>query len=98
MDQIMREGARLIILKELAGQQDETLAASMLEEVMAGQHYIRRGRAFVLAELDYLAEAGGVSLIAAGEDKVATLTDRGRRHLDRSFTLHGVKRPDRAGP
>lgn len=94
MDLLIRSQARLIILKALAAQVDETLNSDLL--VFELQPFgIRKDRAWVHGELDYLKEMGAVTLIDAGTVKVATLTDKGCRHLDRQIEIEGVQRPSR---
>jgi hypothetical protein len=95
MDRIIREDARLIILKALAEQPDETLNSGMLETALQVYGGISRPRAWVHGELDYLAEMGAVTLVPAGTVKIATLTDLGKRHVDRQIAIEGVKRPSR---
>jgi len=95
MDRIIREEARLIILQELALQPDERLASGMLERVLKDAYMIRRGLAFVHAEMDYLAELGAIRVFRIEGAHIGELTERGKRHLERSFVLDGVKRPDR---
>lgn len=91
---IMREEARLIILKALGEQTNESLNSSILEPVLA-RFAINMERAWVHQQLDYLETMGAVTLISAGTVKIATLTDLGRRHLDRHYAIEGVKRPSR---
>lgn len=96
MDRLIREEARLIILRALAEQHDETLNSNLLVRVME-TYGINRERGWVHGELDWLAEMGAVVLTEAGTVKIATLTERGRRHLDRHVVIEGVKRPSRPG-
>lgn len=94
MDQIIREEARLIILRALAMQVDERLGSPLLGEELA--HFgITRDRAWVHTELAWLQEAGAVVVTEAGSIRVAQLTERGARHLARAFVIEGVKRPSR---
>lgn len=93
---IMREEARLIILKALGEQTNESLNSSIIEPVLA-RFAINMERAWVHQQLDYLETMGAVTLISAGTVKIATLTDLGRRHLDRHYAIEGVKRPSRPG-
>ncbi len=95
MDRIIREDARLIILKALAEETSETLNSGMLEEALAAYGGISRPRAWVHGELAYLKEMGAVTVLVAGTVQIATLTDLGRRHLDRTAIIEGVKRPSR---
>lgn len=88
------EDARLIILKALAAQVDERLHSGFLmaELEVFG---IDRPREWVHGELDWLAEIGAVTLLKAGSVVVATLTDKGARHLRRTIAIEGVSRPAR---
>lgn len=94
MDRIIREHARLIILRALAEQTDERLNSELLRHVLE-TYGISRPRAWVHGELDYLAEMGAVTVMSAGTVKVATLTELGHRHLSRATAIEGVKRPSR---
>lgn len=94
MDRIMREEARLVILKALAGEPAETLNSGMLVEVLAS-FGIFRPREWVHAELAWLAEMSAITLMDAGSVKIARLTETGARHLRREIALEGIKRPSR---
>lgn len=91
---IMREEGRLIILKALGEQMNESLSSSMLEPVLA-RFAINMERPWIHQQIDYLETMGAVSVVNASTVKIATLTDLGRRHLDRQYTIEGVKRPSR---
>lgn len=95
MDRLIREEARLVILKALAEEQDETLNSNLLVGVLSA-YGINRERAWVHGELAYLAEMGAVRVLDAGTVKIATLTELGGRHLARHVAIEGVKRPSRA--
>ncbi|MFN3662353.1 MAG: hypothetical protein ACK4TM_06355 [Yoonia sp.] len=94
MNQIIREQARLIILKSLAEQVDERLNSDLLVEMLK-PFGIRKDRAWVHEELKYLQDMGAVTVLVAGTVQVATLTDKGHRHLEREIAIEGVKRPSR---
>lgn len=94
--EIMREEARLIILKALGQQVNESLNSSMLEPVLA-TFAIHQPRAWVHQQIDYLETMGAVTVINAGTVKIATLTELGHRHIDRHYVIEGVKRPSRPG-
>ena len=96
MDRIIREEARLIILKALAEQKNESLSSSMLEPVLA-TFAINYERPWVHQQMDYLRTMGAISVTDAGTVKIATLSELGRRHLDRHEAIEGVKRPSRTG-
>lgn len=96
MDQIIREQARLIILKSLAAEMNETLNSDLL--VFHLQPFgIRKDRAWVHDELAYLKDMDAVTVMEAGSVKVATLTHKGHRHLQRELHIEGVQRPSRPG-
>lgn len=96
IDRLIREEARLIVLKALAEQADETLNSNLLVGVLS-TYGINRERPWLHGELAYLAEMGAVRLVDAGTVKIATLTDLGHRHLKRHHVIEGVKRPSRPG-
>ncbi len=96
MDTLIREDARLIILKALAGQVDERLHSGFLAESLS-EFGIYRPREWIHGELDWLAEMGAVTLVKPGSVVVATLTEKGARHLRRAIVIEGIKRPSRPG-
>lgn len=96
MEEIIREDARLIILKALAGQADERLHSGYLAEELS-RFAIDRPREWVHGEIDWLAEMGAVVVSRPGSVVVATLTEKGHRHLRRAIIIEGIKRPSRPG-
>ncbi len=94
----LRPHARLIILKALAAQPDERLHTDYIQKELM-RFLIDRPRAWVHGELDWLAEMGAVTLLKPDGASVwvATLTDKGARHLRRSIAIEGVDRPSRPG-
>jgi hypothetical protein len=96
MDTLVREQARLIILKALAAQVDEQLNSDLMIHELE-PFGIRKSRAWVHEEFAYLAEVGAVLVAAIGTVQVATLTEKGHRHLRREIAIEGVKRPSRPG-
>lgn len=96
LDTIIREQARLIVLKALAAQTDETLNSDLL--VYELQSFaIRKDRAWLHGEMDWLADMGAISLLSVGTIKIATLTAKGARHLSREIAIEGIQRPSRPG-
>lgn len=93
---IMREEARLIILRALAEQTNESLNSSMLEPVLM-RFGITQERAWIHQQIEYLRTMDAVTVVEAGSVQIATLTDFGRRHIDRHVAIEGVKRPSRSG-
>lgn len=96
MDTLIREDARLIILKALSGQTDERLHSGYLAEELL-RFGIDRPREWIHGELDWLAEMGAVTLLKPGSVVVATLSEKGARHLRRAIVIEGIKRPSRPG-
>ena len=96
LDRIMREQARLVMLKALGAQVDECLNSDLLVHELR-PFGIRRDRAWVHGELAYMHEMGAITVMDAGTIKVACLTDLGRRHLDREVAIEGIQRPSRPG-
>ena len=87
------EDIRLIILRALATEVDYTLNENLLAaELDLFGH--RKGRDYIRNELRWLeSEAGAITLREAGSVMIATLTQRGRDHVERRVALAGVKRP-----
>lgn len=96
MDRLIREQSRLIILKALAEQIDETLNSDLLGHELR-RFAIRKPREWVHDELRWLREIGAATLTEAGTLLVASLTEKGRRHLDREIAIEGILRPRRPG-
>ncbi len=94
-DKVMREDARLIILRALSEQVNESLSSSTIELVLQ-TFVIRQPRSWIHGEMDYLRMMGAISIVDAGSVKIGTLTDLGWRHLLRETIIEGVKRPSRA--
>ncbi|CAD7055391.1 hypothetical protein RHAB21_00708 [Pseudorhizobium halotolerans] len=93
---IVREEARLIILKALAEQTNESLSSSMLEQVLS-RFAIHQERPWIHQQMEYLRTMEAITVVDAGTVKIATLTDHGHRHLSRHIAIEGVKRPSRPG-
>lgn len=94
--EIVRQDARLIILKALSLQIDERLHSGYLAEELL-RFGIDRPREWIHGELDWLAEIGAVTLTKPGTVVVATLAEKGARHLRRAIVIEGIKRPSRPG-
>ena len=91
LDQIIREEARLIILRELSEQANYSLGETLLQAVLE-QFAISRSREWIREELRCLAELGAVTLSQAGSVTVARLTDKGADHVAGRLRIEGVKR------
>ncbi len=89
---IIREDARLIMLRELHAQPNYALNDSLLREVLEG-FGISKTRDWVREELAFLENVGAVRRTVAGTVVVAQLLPKGVEHVERRYTIEGVKRP-----
>jgi len=95
-DDMIREEARLILLRTLGEETNETLNSELLRRSLE-VFGITRPRDWVHEELGYLKQMGAVTLNAVGTVIIASLTDKGRDHLARAIKITGVKQPSRSG-
>ena len=93
---IRKERGRLVILRALAEQVNGTLDSSVLEEILK-IFAIAEDRVWIHEQLEYLEKREAITLVAAGGVRIATLSRRGRRHLDREIVIEGVTRPAEPG-
>lgn len=84
--------ARLVILKELAGQPDGRLNEVLLEKVLDVFGH-RRSREWIRTQLRKLEELGAVRINEAGTVLVASITRAGVDHVERRSFLDGVAKP-----
>lgn len=96
MATIMREEARLVILRQLAGEVDGVLNSSLIQQALVSWG-INKAREWVHAELVYLDQVGAVTAVPNGSVMIATITARGIDHVERRTILPGVKRPGPVG-
>ncbi|WP_421579109.1 hypothetical protein [Shinella sp. M31] len=89
---MQREEARLIILKELSIQANESLSSSMMEPALF-KFAIYEERPWIHQQLDYMAKMGAITILEAGTVKIASLTPAGWKHLRRQEFIEGIKRP-----
>ncbi|WP_319774459.1 hypothetical protein [Breoghania sp.] len=92
METLIREEARLIILRSLQKESDARLNSSLLQRHLE-LFGISKARAWVHAEIRELEMRGAVKVSEVGSVLVAELTTRGEDHLVRRSFLDGVKRP-----
>jgi hypothetical protein len=92
MDRIIREEARLIILRTLHEQPDGRLNSELLRRSL-DVYGITQTRDWVHEEMRWLANMGAVSLLEAGTVLVASLRAKGSDHVERRAVITGVKRP-----
>lgn len=92
MDRIIREDARLIILKALVEQPDGRLNSDLLREALS-TFGISKSRDWVHDELRHLTELGAVRVHEIGSVRVAELSAKGADHVSRRIVIEGIKRP-----
>ena len=93
-DKLVREEARLIILRGLEEQPDGRLSSELLRQVLE-TYGITKSRDWVHDELNFLKDMGAITVVVAGTVRVATLTSKGSDHVHRRLVIEGVKRPSR---
>ena len=91
-DEHLTQDARLVILKELAGQPDGRLNEVLLEKVLDVFGH-RRSRDWIRTQLRKLEELGAVRLTEVGTVLVAAITRVGLDHVERRSFIDGVARP-----
>ncbi|CAM5764693.1 VpaChn25_0724 family phage protein [Bosea minatitlanensis] len=95
-DRLMREEARLIILRSLEEQADGRLNSELLRLGLE-TFGISKSRDWVHDELNWLRDMSAVTLVEAGTVRVAQITAKGSDHVARRLVIEGVKRPSRPG-
>lgn len=93
-DRVLREEARLILLRALEEQPDGRLNSELLRQVLE-TYGISKSRDWVHDELNWLSQMSAVSIVVAGTVRVAQLTAKGADHVGRRLVIEGVKRPSR---
>jgi hypothetical protein len=91
---IIREEARLIVLRELYAQSNYALNDALLQATLEN-FGIGKSREWVREELGYLERVGAIrrSTIAGTTVVVALLEPKGIEHVERRLVIEGVKRP-----
>ncbi|WP_429813584.1 hypothetical protein [Ensifer sp. B1-9] len=97
IENIIREEARLIILKELASQANQSITSEAMRRFLLSDFLIDKPREWVEMEFQYLQDMEALEIIPAGSVKIARLTERGELHVKGLITISGVQRPSRIG-
>ena len=92
MRDIVREEARLIILRELHAQSNYALNDALLQATLE-TFGIGKSREWVREELNYLERVGAIRRSVAGSAMIAQLEPKGVEHVERRLVIEGVKRP-----
>jgi hypothetical protein len=94
MDRLIREEARLVILRALEEQPDGRLNSELLRLTLES-YGITKSRDWVHDELAWLRDMGTVTVLVAGTVRVASITAKGADHVGRRTIVEGIKRPSR---
>ncbi|MBA4222214.1 hypothetical protein [Bosea vestrisii] len=93
-DTLVRQEARLIILRALEEQPDGRLNSELLR-VTLDSFGISKSRDWVHDELNWLVSMAAITVVTAGTVRVAQLTAKGSDHVHRRLVIEGIKRPSR---
>lgn len=93
---IMRQHARLIVLRALAAEPNYSHNDGMLLDI-AKSFSVDRGRDFLRNEIRWLENVGAVTVKEMGGAWIVTATQRGVDHAERRIVLEGVRRPSAGG-
>ena len=94
--EVVREEARLLILRSLSEETSGALPSSLLQAGLESWG-IHKTREWVHAEIQYLADIGAVQAQPNASVLIVTLMARGLDHVQRRIALPGVKRPSLPG-
>lgn len=95
LSEAVARAARLVILKQLAGQNDGRMNDLLIQRVLDAYGY-RRDRDWVKTQLRKLADLGAVTVEETGGVMIARLERIGRDHLAERSVIEGVSRPHEA--
>lgn len=87
------EEMRLCLLKALYDMHDYQANDSVLKRI-ADASAFNRSRQNIVSQLKVLEDVGAVALDQRENATIATLTEKGRDHVERRIELTGVQRPD----
>lgn len=93
MNSAIEQEARLIILRELRVQPNQSITSTAMRRTLLESWLIDRPREWVEDQFDWLAAREVVRLTPAGSIKIATLLDRGRQHLALRTFVSGIESP-----
>lgn len=93
MDEVIREEARLIILRELYSQPNRSATSTAIRALLAEAFMIVKPREWVEQEIAWMADMGAVRMTAAASIKIATLAPRGVEHLRHQAFIPGILSP-----
>lgn len=93
MGDVIREHARLLILRDLAEQPDGRWNSEALREDLEIRWAINRPREWIHDQLRWLEMMDAVTLTSVSTVLIAEITQKGLDHVERRLHIEGVKRP-----
>ena len=96
-ESIMEEEARLVILKELAKEDNKAMSSARMQKFLLTNCWIDKPRAWVEQQYLYLRDMKAVTVTALDTVMIARLTERGDFHLQGIITIPGVEAPSARG-
>lgn len=97
IETIIQHEARLIILKELAIQQGQSITSEAMRRYLLTEFIIDKPREWVEAEFRWLRDVKAVELVQARSVLIARISERGQLHLDGTIVIPGIQRPSPDG-
>lgn len=93
IEDVIREEARLIILRELYTQPNRSATSTSICNLLARQFMIVKPREWVEQEFAWMAQMGAVKVTPAASIQIATLTPHGIQHLKHQAFIPGILSP-----
>ncbi|QJR20643.1 hypothetical protein HKM20_13230 [Pelagibacterium halotolerans] len=90
MNEVIREEARLIVLRELFKQPNRSATSTAIRLTLRNGFMISRERSWVEQEFAWLEQMGAVRVTSVASIKIATLTERGIEHLAHHAFIPGI--------
>lgn len=93
IEDVIREEARLIILRELFSQPNRSATSTSIRNLLARQFMIVKPREWIEQEFAWMAQMGAVKVTPAASIQIATLTPLGVEHLKHQAFIPGILSP-----
>ncbi len=88
----MEEEARLIILKELAKEDNKAMSSARMQSFLLTRALIDKPREWVELQYAFLKDMGAVTVMDLDTVRIAQLAERGEHHLTGLISIKGVMR------
>ncbi len=97
IETIIKEEARLVILKELEAQPGNSITSEAMRRYLLTDFVIDKPREWVEEEFRYLRDMKAIEITVARSVQIARLTERGSLHLNGTIAIAGIQRPTPKG-